>query len=153
MKQKTFWNSLAFSMMQQILAIWSLVPFSLWNPVSRDTRTCIMYSWSLSWRILNLMLKDLGYYLTSMWNEHNCVLVWTFFDIALIWDWNENWPFPVLSPLLSFPTLLTYWVQHFNSIIFYDVKYLIWNSITFVSLVHSNASYYPLEFTLQVTWL
>ena len=32
--------------------------------------------------------------------------------------WNENWPFPVLGPLLSFPNLLSYWVQHFHSIIF-----------------------------------
>ena len=33
---------------------------------------------------------------------------------ALLWNWNENWPFPVLS----FPNLLAYWVQHFHSIIF-----------------------------------
>ena len=33
---------------------------------------------------------------------------------AFLWDWNENWPFPVLWPLLSFPDLLAYWVQHFN---------------------------------------
>ena len=29
-----------------------------------------------------------------------------FFGIAFLWDWNENWPFPVLWPLLSFPDLL-----------------------------------------------
>ena len=34
--------------------------------------------------------------LTSMWNEHICTVVWTFFGIALFWDWNENRPFPVL---------------------------------------------------------
>ena len=39
---------------------------------------------------------------------------WTLFGIALLWDWNENWPFPVLWPLLSFPNLLAYWVQHLN---------------------------------------
>jgi len=33
-----------------------------------------------------------------------------FFGIAFLWDWNENWPFPVLWPLLSFPNLLAYWV-------------------------------------------
>ena len=37
---------------------------------------------------------------------------------AFLWDWNENWPFPVLWPLLSFPSLLAYWVQHLHSIIF-----------------------------------
>ena len=49
-------------------------------------------------------------------------VVWTFFGIAFLWDWNENWPFPVLWPLLSFPNLLAYWVQHFHSIIFQDLK-------------------------------
>ena len=55
---------------------------------------------------------------TSTWHESSCVVVWAFFDIAFLWDWNENWRFPVLWPLLSFPNLLTYWVQHFYSIIF-----------------------------------
>ena len=52
------------------------------------------------------------YYFTNRWDECNCVVVWTFFGIAFLWDWNENWPFPVLWPLLSFPNLLEYWVQH-----------------------------------------
>ena len=30
------------------------------------------------------------------------------FDFAFLGDWNENWPFPVLWPLLSFPNLLAY---------------------------------------------
>ena len=38
--------------------------------------------------------------------------------IAFLWDWNEKWPFPVLWPLLTFPNLLAYWVQHFYNIIF-----------------------------------
>ena len=29
-----------------------------------------------------------------------------FFGIAFLWDWNENRPFPVLWPLLSFPNML-----------------------------------------------
>ena len=63
-------------------------------------------------------LENYEHYFTSVWDECNCVVVGTFFDIALLWDWNENWPFPVLWPLLSFPNLLAYWVQHFHSIIF-----------------------------------
>ena len=63
-------------------------------------------------------LENFEYYFTSMWDECNCVVVWVFFGIAFLKDWNENWPFPVLWPLLSFPNLLTYWVQHFHSIIF-----------------------------------
>ena len=63
-------------------------------------------------------LENFEHYFASMWNDCNCVIVWTFFGIALLWDWNENWPFPVLWPLLSFPNLLACWVQYFNSIIF-----------------------------------
>ena len=40
-----------------------------------------------------------------MWDECNCAVVWAFFGIASLWDWNENWPFPVLRPLLNFPNL------------------------------------------------
>ena len=77
-----------------------------------------LYIWKFLVQILlKPSLKDFEHNLTSMWNECNCMVVWTFLGIALIWDWNENWPFPVLWPLLSFPNLLTYWVQHFNRII------------------------------------
>ena len=55
-------------------------------------------------------LENFEYYFASMWDECNCALVWVFFGIAFLWDWNENWPFPVLWPLLSFPNLLAYWV-------------------------------------------
>ena len=50
------------------------------------------------------------HYLASMWDECNCAVVWTFFGIAFLCDWDENWPFPILLPLLSFPHLLAYWV-------------------------------------------
>ena len=63
-------------------------------------------------------LENFEHYFTSVWDECNCVVVWAFFGIAFLWDWNENWPFPVLWPLLSFPNLLAYGVQHFHSIIF-----------------------------------
>ena len=63
-------------------------------------------------------LENFEHYFASLWGECKCVVVWTFFGIAFLWDWNENWPFPVLWPLLSFPNLLAYWVQHFHSIIF-----------------------------------
>ena len=62
-------------------------------------------------------LENFECYFASVWHECNCVVVWRFFGIALLWDWNENWPFPVLGPLL-FPNLLAYWMQHFHSIIF-----------------------------------
>ena len=84
-------------------------------------------------------LENFEHYFTRMWDECNCAVVWAFFGIAFLRDWNENWPFPVPWPLLSFPNVLAYWVQHFNSIIFQDLKELNWNSITSTSFVRSDA--------------
>ena len=47
-----FWNSLAFSMIQQMLAICSLVPLPFLNPAWTSGSSQFMYYWSLSWRIL-----------------------------------------------------------------------------------------------------
>ena len=63
-------------------------------------------------------LENFEHYFTSVWDECNCAVVWAFFSIAFLWEWSENWPFPVLWPVLSFPDLLAYWVQHFHSIMF-----------------------------------
>ena len=106
-----FWNSLAFLMIQLMLAIWSLVPLPFLSPAWTSGSSQFMYCWSLAWRILSITLL-------ALWDECNCAVVWAFFGIAFLWDWHENWPFPVLWPLLSFPNLLAYWVQHFHSIIF-----------------------------------
>ena len=67
-------------------------------------------------------LENFEHYFASMWDECNCAVVWAFFGIAFLWDWNENWSFWVLWPLLSFPNLLAYWVQHFHSVIFQYLK-------------------------------
>ena len=63
-------------------------------------------------------LENFEYYLTSVGDDCNFAVVWTFFGIAFLRDWNENWPFPVLWSLLSFPNLLAYSGQHVHSIIF-----------------------------------
>ena len=63
-------------------------------------------------------LDNFDRYFASMLEECNRAVLWTFFGIAFLWDWNENWPFPVLWPLLSFPNLLADWVKCFHSIIF-----------------------------------
>ena len=69
-------------------------------------------------RLLKPGLENFEHYFASVWEECNCAVVWTFFGIAFLWDWNENWPLPVLWPLLSFPNFLAYWEQHFHSIMF-----------------------------------
>ena len=51
-------------------------------------------------------LENFENYFTSVWDECNCVVVQALFGIPFFWDWNENWPFPVLWPLLSFLNLL-----------------------------------------------
>ena len=75
--------------------------------------------------LLKAGLENFEYYFTSMWDECNCAVVWAFFGIAFLWYWNENWPSPVLWPVLSFPNLLTCWVQHFTAF-----SFRIWNSST-----------------------
>ena len=78
-----------------------------------------LYIWKFSFHVLlKPSLKDFDHNFASMWNNCNCVNIWTFFGIAFLWDWSENWCFPVLWSLLSFPNLLAYWQQCFNSIIF-----------------------------------
>ena len=44
-------------------------------------------------------LENFEHYFASLWDECNCAVVWTFFCISFLWDWNENWPCPVLWPL------------------------------------------------------
>ena len=63
-------------------------------------------------------LENFEHYFASVWDECNCVVVWAIFRSAFFWDWSENWSFPVLWPLLSFPNMLAYWVQHFHNNIF-----------------------------------
>ena len=35
-------------------------------------------------------LENFEHYFASRWDECNCAVVWTFFGMALLWDWNEN---------------------------------------------------------------
>ena len=51
-----FWNSLAFSMIQQMLAIWSLVPLPFLKSAWTSGSSWLTYCWSLAWRILSITL-------------------------------------------------------------------------------------------------
>ena len=51
-----FWNSLASSMIQQILASWSLGPLPFLNPAWMSEISWFMYCWSLPWRHLSITL-------------------------------------------------------------------------------------------------
>ena len=79
---------------------------------SAFSKSCLNI-WNLTVHVLlKPGLVNFEHYFTRVWDECNCVIVWTFFGIAFLWVVNENWPFPVLWPLLSFPNLLAFWVQH-----------------------------------------
>ena len=67
--------------------------------------------------LLEFGLENFEHYFPGVWDQCSCVVVWAFFGITFLWDWNQNWPFPVLWPLLSFPNLLAYYMQHFHRII------------------------------------
>ena len=143
-QDKVVWYSHLFKNFPQIVVIHPIKGFNeaevdvflefpcfLYNPTNvrnliSDSSTFYkssLYTWKFSVLVLlKPSLKNFEHNLTSMGSEHNCPVVWTFFSTALVWDWNENWPFPALWPLLGFSNLLTYWVQHFNSIIFYNLK-------------------------------
>ena len=53
--------------------------------------------------LLNPGLEEFEHYFASVWDEGNCAVVWAFFGIAFLWDWNENRPFssPVATAQFS----------------------------------------------------
>ena len=127
------WSTQSKALVQSIkqMFFWTLLLFddptdarNLTSGSSAFSKTSLN-NWRFSVHILlKPCLENFEHYFASTRDECNCVIIWTFFGIAFLWDWNENWPFPVLWPLLSFPDLLAYWVQHFNSIL---LKQLNWN--------------------------
>ena len=40
--------------------------------------------------ILKPGLQNFEHYFTSVWVECNCAVVWAFFGITFLWDWNET---------------------------------------------------------------
>ena len=45
-----------FSVIQQVLAIWSLIPLPFLNPAWRSESSQFTYCWSLAWRIVSITL-------------------------------------------------------------------------------------------------
>ena len=84
--------------------------------------------------LLKADLENFEYYFASMWDKCSYVVVWTFFSIALLWDWNENWPFPVLWVLLSFHSFPMWKIGifqicwHIECSTFTASSFRIWNS-------------------------
>ena len=88
------------------LSCFFYVPVDVGNLISGSSAfyKSSLYIWKFLVHVmLKTSLKHFEHYLVRRENEHICLIVWTFFGVAFLWDWNENWPFPVLWPLLSFP--------------------------------------------------
>ena len=101
-------------MIQRMVVIWSLVPKSNLN------------IWKFMVHVLlKPGLENFEHYFANVWDECNCAVVWAFFGIAFLWDWNENWPFPVCGHYWLFQSC---W--HIECSTFTPSSFRIWNSST-----------------------
>ena len=73
-------------------------------------------------------LENFEHYFTSMWDEWNCALVWAFFGIAFLRDWNENSLFQSCGHCWIFQI---YWYIECSA--FTASSFRIWNSSTGIS--------------------
>ena len=116
-------------MTQEMLGIRPLAPL----PFLNSTWTSVQVELNINSKFLvhvplKPSLENFEHYFASVWDECNCAVVWTFFDITFLWRWNESWPFPVLWPLLSFTNLLVYWGSTFTA-----SSFMIWNNSAGIS--------------------
>jgi len=82
--------------------------------------------WKFSVHILlKPVLENFEHYFASLWDESNCEIIWAFFDIALLWDWNENWLFQSCGHCWVFQIC---W--HIECSTFTASSFRIWNSST-----------------------
>ena len=91
-----FLEFLAFSMIQRMLAICSLVPLPFLNPAFISESSRFTY-------YLKPSLKDFECDLTSMWDECNCAVVWTLFGVflSLGLEWQLTFSSPVATAEFS----------------------------------------------------
>ena len=79
-----FCNSLAFSMIQKMLAIWSLVPLPFLNAAWTSGSSRFTYCWSLAWRILSFTLLAWEISAIVQWFERPLAL--PFFGLGMKTD-------------------------------------------------------------------
>ena len=109
------WHSHSFKNFQQFLVIHIVKGFGIVNKAevdvflelscffddSTDVGSLISSPSAFSktslniWKFtLHILLKpdwkNFAHYLANVWDECNCAVVWTFFGIAFLWDWNET---------------------------------------------------------------
>ena len=115
-KYMFFWNSFAFSMIQWMLAIWSLVPLPFLNTACT--------SWKLSVHILpKPSLKDFEPNPASMWNELNCMVAGKLCHCPFSGlEWKLTFSSPVTAA--EFSNLLIYLCSTLTA-----SSFRIWNSL------------------------
>ena len=113
-----FWNYLAFLMIWQMLAIWSLVPLPFLNPAWTSGSSRFTYYWSMAWRILSITLLACEMSAIVQYFEHSLAL--PFFGIGMKSDLFQScghcWVFQMC------------W--HIEYSIFTAWSFRIWNSST-----------------------
>ena len=106
---KVVWYSYLFKNFPQLVVIHTVKGFSTVSKVNVFFGILLLFLWSNEfgnfisgssvfskpkfsiWKfsvhvLLKPSLKDFEHYLSRMWNELNCVVIWTFFGIALLRD-------------------------------------------------------------------
>ena len=99
-------------------------------------------------------LENFEHYFASVWDECNCVVVWTFFGIAFLWDWNENWPFPVLWPRLSFQNCWQIECSTFTARYPHSCPFYVWTRHKEVDNSHRRIAHLVKNVSaMQETWV
>ena len=113
-----FWNSLAFSVIQQMLAIWSLVHLPFLKPAWTPGSSRFTYCWSLAWRILSITLLACEMSAIVRQFEHSLAL--PFFGIGMKTDLFQScghcWVFQICWHIECSP--------------FTESSFRVWNSST-----------------------
>ena len=86
-----FWNPLAFSMVQRMLAIWSLVSLPFLNPACTSGSSQLMNCWSLAWRIWAWPCWLVKW--VQLWGSLN--ILWHCLSLGL--EWKLTFSSPVVT--------------------------------------------------------
>ena len=115
-------------MIQQMLAIWSLVPLPFLKPAwkKKKINKTSLNIWKFTAQVLlKPGLENFEHYFTNVWDECNCAVVWAFFGIAFLWKWNETDLFQSYGHCWVFQIC---W--HIECSTFIASPFRIWNSST-----------------------
>ena len=119
---KVVWFSQNFKNFPQIVVIHTVKGFSVVSEAEVDVFPELSYFFDYPAHVANLIscssafsksslniwkfsvhlllkprLENFEPYFASVWDECDCRVLWTFFDIVFLWYWNENWCFLVRS--------------------------------------------------------